>query len=93
MNRSELTEIVYELHGGMSRKEASDLVNLILELMRDRLLGGEKVEITGFGSFRIAQRRGRRGRNPQTGEQIVIPNRRSLTFKPSKLLKEALNRG
>ena len=93
MNRSALTDIVYERHGGMSRKEASDLVNLILRLIRERLLDGEKVEITGFGCFQIARKRGRRGRNPQTGERIAIPERWSLTFRPSRLLKDDLNRG
>ena len=92
MNRSELTDIVYERHGGMSRKEASELVNLILRLIRQRLLDGEKVEITGFGSFRISRKRERRGRNPQTGERIAIPARRSLTFRASRLLKDDLNR-
>ena len=91
MNRYELTDIIYRRHGGISRKEAAEIVDLILGKIKSRLLRGERVEITGFGSFQIHERRGRKGRNPRTGESIYIPSRQSLSFKPSRVLKENLN--
>lgn len=91
MNRYELTDIIYQRHGGMSRKEAAEIVDLILSKIKGRLMRGERVEITGFGSFQIRRTKGRRGRNPRTGESIYIPARRALSFKPSRVLKEDLN--
>ena len=91
MNRNELSNIVYQRHGGISRREASDLVNLILSKIRDHLLHGERVDISGFGSFQLRQRKARTGRNPRTGESIEIPSRLALSFKPSRVLKEELN--
>jgi integration host factor subunit alpha len=91
MNRYELTDIIYRRHGGISRKEAADIVNLILSKIKNRLMSGERVEITGFGSFQIRRKKGRKGRNPRTGEAIYIPSRRALSFKPSRVLKEDLN--
>ena len=91
MNRSQLTEVIYRRHGGISRREASELVNLILEKIKERLVEGEGVEISGFGSFRIRRKRTRRGRNPRTGERLTIGARRALVFRPSRVLKDELN--
>jgi len=91
MNRNELSDIVYNRHGGISRKEASEIVNLILAKMRDHLLEGDRVDISGFGSFQVRRRKARMGRNPRTGESIRIPPRLSLSFRPSRVLKEDLN--
>jgi integration host factor subunit alpha len=91
MNRSQLTEVIYRRHGGISRREASELVNLILDRIKDRLLEGEGVEISGFGTFRIRRKQSRKGRNPRTGEKLVISARRALVFRPSRVLKDELN--
>lgn len=91
MTRSDLADVIYNRHGGISKREASEMVNLILELIKVRLLKGEKVEISGFGSFEIMKKLGRKSRNPRTGEFIQIPSRYSLNFRPSKLLKKELN--
>jgi integration host factor subunit alpha len=65
------------------------LVEIIFESIKSKLGSGEKVQITGFGTFVIRQKRERRGRNPQTGEEMVIKPRRSVVFRPSKLFGPA----
>jgi integration host factor subunit alpha len=87
----ELVQAVYTKLGGFSKKEAADLVDLIFELMKETLGRGEMIKISGFGNFVLRDKRQRVGRNPQTGEPITISSRRVLTFKPSALLKHALN--
>ena len=86
-------DIVERIHEkiGFSKKEASDLVESIFELIKTRLENGEKVKISGFGNFSVNQKRPRRGRNPQTGEEITISGRRVLTFKGSQVLKKSMN--
>jgi integration host factor subunit alpha len=59
--------------------------------MKDTLADGEKIKISGFGNFVVRNKRARPGRNPQTGSAIIISERRVLTFKPSQVLKDALN--
>lgn len=87
----ELVQAVYSKLGGFSKKEAADLVDLIFELMKETLGRGENIKISGFGNFVMRDKNERQGRNPQTGEPITISSRRVLTFKPSQLLKQALN--
>ena len=85
MTKADIARIVYERHGGISNREAARLVEIIFEAIKGRLGDGEKVQITGFGTFVIRQKRERRGRNPQTGEEMLIKPRRSVVFRPSKL--------
>ncbi len=87
----ELVQAVYNKLGGFSKKEAAELVDLIFELMKETLGRGEMIKISGFGNFVLRDKRERQGRNPQTGDPITITARRVLTFKPSALLKLALN--
>ena len=89
----ELVQAVYSKLGGFSKKEAADLVDLIFELMKETLGRGENIKISGFCNFVMRDKNERQGRNPQTGEPITISSRRVLTFKPSQLLKQALNEG
>jgi integration host factor subunit alpha len=76
---------------GFTQKRSAELVDLILGLMKEALERGEKVKISGFGSFEVRRKPPRKGRNPQTGEEIVLAQRRVVTFRPSELLKERLN--
>jgi integration host factor subunit alpha len=85
MTKADIAKVVYERHGGISNREAARLVEVIFETIKARLGSGQKVQITGFGTFMIRQKRERRGRNPQTGEEMVIRPRRSVVFRPSKL--------
>lgn len=91
LTKAELIESIYEKIG-FSKKEASDIVELVFETLKGTLEKGEKVKISGFGNFVVREKRPRVGRNPQTGEEIEISARRVLTFKPSQVLKAALNK-
>lgn len=74
------------------KQEAEEGVNLFFEAIRQAILKGEEIEIRGFGSFRFRKRMPRAGRNPRTGEPVKVPPKKVLYFKPSKLLKELINR-
>lgn len=93
MNKVDLADAVYRTHGGMSRQEATELVDSILGAMKTVLGSGNRVHLTGFGSFQVVRRNGRRGRNPHTGEPMDLPAHRTLVFRPSKFLLERLNDG
>lgn len=78
---------------GLSRKECLSVVDSILEIMKDDLSHGNSVMISGFGKWTVKNKGARRGRNPQTGEDLTISARRVVTFKPSTVLKDEINRG
>ena len=90
--KAEIVSAVHDRIGGFSKKEAGDLVDLVFETMKETLGRGEKIKISGFGNFVLRDKHSRQGRNPQTGEPIVIHERRVLTFKSSQILKQLLNR-
>lgn len=93
MTKADIVQTVHDHLGGFSKKEAADLVDLVFETMKETLGRGEKIKISGFGNFVLRDKRQRQGRNPQTGDPIVITERRVLSFKASQLLKLALNGG
>jgi len=90
MTKAELVENVYE-KVGFSKKDSAELVELIFDTLKDALTQNQKIKISGFGNFLVRQKRSRIGRNPQTGEAIEISARKVLTFRPSQVLKNALN--
>lgn len=90
MTKADIVEKVYAKIG-FSKKEASELVELVFDTLKDVLQDGEKVKISGFGNFVVRKKNERLGRNPQTGEQITITARRVLNFRPSQVLKAMLN--
>jgi len=92
MTKAEIVEQIYE-RVGFSKKESADLVEKVFEIIKETLRDGEKVKISGFGNFVVREKNARKGRNPQTGEEIVLEARRVLTFKPSLVLKTLLNNG
>lgn len=71
----------------MSYSDAARIVDVILETIKGRLVRGERVLLSGFGSFRVVVRRDRKGINPQTGTSMLIQGRRAVSFRPSKCLK------
>lgn len=77
---------------GITRKESVELVEMTLEIMKEKLEVGEKVKISGFGNFMVREKRSRVGRNPQTGQEIEISARRVVSFSPSQVLRGILNR-
>jgi integration host factor subunit alpha len=91
LTKAELIESIYEKIG-FSKQEASEIVEMVFDILKSTLERGEKVKISGFGNFVVREKRPRIGRNPQTGEEIEISARKVLTFKPSQVLKSALNK-
>lgn len=87
MIKADLAQVVYERHGGVSYGEAMKLVEFILVQMKEILVQGENVKLSGFGSLNVIQRKGRLGRNPQTGDQIKLTPSKYVTFRPSRLLE------
>lgn len=77
----------------VTRKEADAMVSAILDGMVESLRRGEKIELRGFGSFRIRQRNARTGRNPRTGARVHVPAKRIPYFKPGRDLRQGLNHG
>ncbi|MDD2557057.1 MAG: integration host factor subunit alpha [Desulfuromonadaceae bacterium] len=90
MTKADLIENVY-YKTGFSKKESAEIVEAVFELMKQTLERGDKIKIAGFGNFEVKQKATRRGRNPQTGEEIEISARKILTFKPSQVLKNTIN--
>ncbi len=75
----------------LTKKQAESIVNLVFQTIIDSLRDGSKIELRGFGSFRIRNRGARLGRNPKTGDRVEVPPKRIPYFKPGKELKEQLN--
>ena len=90
MTKADIVEKVYDATG-LSKKESFELVEQVLEFLKSTLESGDKIKIAGFGNFVVREKADRRGRNPQTGEEIVIESRKVLTFKASTILKGSLN--
>jgi integration host factor subunit alpha len=89
ITRKELIKAVSE-KTGFSTQDSSDLMERLFEILTEALEKGEQIKIFGFGNFVARQKRPRRGRNPQTGGEIVISGRKVVTFKASSVLRKAL---
>jgi len=76
----------------ISKQEAETGVNLFFQTIKEAILRGEEIELRGFGSFRFRKRNSRSGRNPRTGEPVNVPPKKVLYFKPSKILKNMINK-
>jgi integration host factor subunit beta len=92
MTKAELVEEVAR-STELTKKHAENIVNTVFESIVDSLKAGEKIELRGFGSFRIRKRGARIGRNPKTGAKVKVPAKRIPYFKPGKDLREMLNDG
>ncbi len=90
MTKAELVEQVAH-STQLTKKHAELIVNTVFDSIAQSLREGEKIELRGFGSFRIRRRGPRIGRNPKTGDQVRVPPKRIPYFKPGKELKELLN--
>ena len=91
MTKVDIVEGIYE-KVGFSKKEVAKIVELFFDIIKDTLIKEDKIKISGFGNFVVRKKRSRRGRNPQTGNDMEITAKRILTFKPSHVLKGGLNR-
>ena len=91
MTRIDLVATIQEAIEGLNRRQCEVVVNSIFDSIRDALASGEKVELRGFGSFKVRSRRSRDGRNPKTGEAVHVPSKTVPYFKPGKELRERVN--
>lgn len=92
MTRSDLIETVTEKVEGLTKKQVETIVSNIFDGMKDALSRGEKIEIRGFGNFRLKQRNAKTARNPRTGEKVQVSPKRVLHFKVGKPFHNALNK-
>ncbi len=91
MKKSELVAQLAD-QNDLSRRQAEKVVDDFLDLIKDELAKGEKVVLSGFGTFEVRTRVARSGRNPRTGEEINVPEQKTPAFKVGKLLKDAVNK-
>lgn len=92
MTKSEIATIICE-RVGLSKKESAEIVEIVLEEIKNVLASGHDVKISGFGHFMVREKSSRRGRNPKTGEGITIEPRKVVTFRASQLVKDHLQKG
>ncbi len=93
MTKAEIIEKVYEeLDKKLSKKQSADLVEKVFDTIKKALEQDKKLKISGFGNFIVRHKNERTGRNPQSGDKIKISSRNVLTFKPSQVLKKAINK-
>ncbi len=91
MTKSVLIDRVAAKIDSLTRKQTEIVVDTVFDGIKEALAKGEKIEIRGFGNFRLKQRKPRKARNPKTGESVDVPSKRVLHFKVGKALKDALN--
>jgi len=91
MTKADIVELIHE-KSSFSKKDSAVMVETVFDLIKETLEKENKLKIAGFGNFEVKAKADRKGRNPQTGQEITITARRILTFKPSSLLKQALNK-
>lgn len=89
MNRK---DIILKLmkNAGITTKQATQALNSMIEGIKEALRKGERVTLSGFGSFEVRVRNPRKGRNPKTGEEVAIPSKKRLKFNPSKSFRESI---
>ena len=91
MTKAELVEEVSKV-SDLTKKHSEVIVDTVFKSIIDALHRGEKIELRGFGSFRLRRREPRKGRNPKTGDKVDVPPKKVPYFKPGKELKELINR-
>ena len=91
MNKAELVSKMAE-KSELTKKEAEAALNAFMKSVEEALVAGDKVQLVGFGSFEVRKRAARKGRNPQTKEEIKIPASKAPVFKAGKALKELVNK-
>ena len=92
MNKTELVSSIAE-KGNLTKKDAESALNAFMKSVEETLVKGEKVQLVGFGTFEVRQRKAREGRNPRNPQQVIeIPASKAPVFKAGKSLKEAVNK-
>lgn len=91
MTKADLVETIFG-KVGLSKIESQKIIEVIFDIIKQTLVEGESVKISGFGTFDVKKKNVRRGRNPKTGEELQISARRVITFKESNHLKDRVER-
>ena len=87
MTKSQLIDTIHERDTGLTKLQVAEVVDAMIEAMTTALAQGDKVEIRGFGNFKVRQRGARKARNPRTGKMVEVPAKQVPYFKPGKELK------
>ncbi len=93
LTKADLVQQVYKNHDNLTKSQATESVEAFLRLSKDTLINGSDLLLSGFGKFNVRDKNSRRGRNPQTGDDLTLDARRVVTFKPSGLLRNKINEG
>lgn len=91
LTKADLIQQVYKNHEGLTKAQATDSVEAFLRISKDSLISGSDLLLSGFGKFNVKDKSARRGRNPQTGDELTLDARRVVTFKPSGILRDKIN--
>lgn len=93
LTKTGIVQEVYKNHDHLTKAEATEAVESFLRLSKGSLIKGSDLLLSGFGKFNVRDKNPRRGRNPQTGEDLTLDARRVVTFKPSGILRQKVNEG
>ncbi|HBH29134.1 MAG: integration host factor subunit alpha [Desulfofustis sp. PB-SRB1] len=91
LTKADLVQEVYKNHQELTKAEATESVETLIRLSKQSLIDGSDLLLSGFGKFNVKEKNARRGRNPQTGNELILGPRRVVTFKPSGILREKIN--
>lgn len=91
MTKKELASVIHDKIG-LSKRESAEIVEFFFVIVMERLTGGEAIKLPKFGSFRVQNRKARKGRNPATGKIIEIEERKAIVFRSSKFLRDTINK-
>ena len=91
LTKADLVQQVYKTQDNLTKLQATEAVETLLSIMKNCLADGDDLLISGFGKFNVKEKKARRGRNPQTGAELILDARRVITFKPSGILRTRIN--
>ncbi len=91
LTKADLVQQVYKTHPNLTKAQATQSVEAFLSLSKTSLINGKDLLLSGFGKFNVKDKKSRRGRNPQTGDELTLDARRVVTFKPSGILRNKIN--
>ena len=91
ITKADLVQQIYDNHEELTKIQATEAVEAFLRISKDSLVGGSCLLLSGFGKFNVREKSSRKGRNPQTGEDLILESRRVVTFTPSGILRTKVN--
>jgi len=91
ITKADLAQQIYNNHEELTKIQATEAVEAFLRISKDSLIGSSDLLLSGFGKFNVREKSSRKGRNPQTGEELILESRRVVTFTPSGILRKKVN--